>query len=200
MSTTHMPDTAGDTTPDTTRDAGVTIAQVEQLLAERERSRRSLFIEAYAPRLGAVFLPTGLVLILLGWYGAAHTPWTFEQTPYLISGGLLGVALAVTGGILYFGGLLTQLGERNRLAANRLAGDLEALRRDVASSSALRTTSEVGERAHTNGSVLVATPTGSMVHRADCQVVASRTADELVTVGPNDDAYRACKLCAPLEN
>ncbi len=197
MATTHVPDTTEAVAPA----APVTIAEVERLLTERERSARSLLIERYAPRLGAIFLPTGLLLILLGWYGAAHTPWTFEQTPYLISGGLLGLALAVTGGLLYFGGLLTQLGERNRVAATRLADDLAALRSDVAAATALRARNGVSAAAHTNGSaLLVATPTGSMVHRADCSVVADRSADQLVTVGPDDDAYRACKLCAPLEN
>lgn len=196
MSTTHVPDATSAAAPT----APVTIAEVERLLSERDRSARSLLIERYAPRLGAIFLPTGLVVILLGWYGAAHTPWTFEQTPYLISGGLLGLALAITGGILYFGGLLTQLGERNRVAASRLADDLAALRNDVATATAMRARNGAAT-ASTNGSaLLVATPTGSMVHRADCSVVADRPADELVSVGPNDDAYRACKLCAPLEN
>ena len=196
MSTTHVPDATSAAAPT----APVTIAEVERLLSERDRSARSLLSERYAPRLGAIFLPTGLVVILLGWYGAAHTPWTFEQTPYLISGGLLGLALAITGGILYFGGLLTQLGERNRVAASRLADDLAALRNDVATATAMRARNGAAT-ASTNGSaLLVATPTGSMVHRADCSVVADRPADELVSVGPNDDAYRACKLCAPLEN
>ena len=51
----------------------------------------------------AVLLPLGLALIVLGWYGAAHTPYLFEQVPYLISGGLLGLGLAVVGGFVIGG-------------------------------------------------------------------------------------------------
>ena len=42
----------------------------------------------------------GLGLMLLGWWGAAHTHREIEQIPYLISGGLLGLSLVVLGGLL----------------------------------------------------------------------------------------------------
>ena len=42
----------------------------------------------------------GFVCILLGWYGAAHSPYLYQEVPYLISGGLLGVALVIGGGVL----------------------------------------------------------------------------------------------------
>src|SRR4051812_14045927 len=65
-------------------------------------------------RLGAVLLPLGLTLILLGWYGASHTTLQFEQTPYLISGGLLGLALVVAGGFIYFGYWIMRLAREMR--------------------------------------------------------------------------------------
>ena len=37
-----------------------------------------------------IIAPLGLVLVLVGWYGAARTPNLFEQVPYMISGGILG--------------------------------------------------------------------------------------------------------------
>ena len=37
---------------------------------------------------GAVLLPLGLVVIVLGWYGVANTPYQYDQLSYLISGGL----------------------------------------------------------------------------------------------------------------
>jgi hypothetical protein len=40
---------------------------------------------------GAVLLPLGLVVIILGWYGAAHTAYQYDQLSYLVSGGLLGL-------------------------------------------------------------------------------------------------------------
>ena len=42
----------------------------------------------------------GFVLMTLGWVGASHTARQIEQIPYLISGGLIGLALVVLGGIL----------------------------------------------------------------------------------------------------
>jgi hypothetical protein len=50
---------------------------------------------------GAVLIPVGLVLIALGWYGASDTIFVDEQIAYLISGGVLGLALVMTGGFLY---------------------------------------------------------------------------------------------------
>lgn len=45
----------------------------------------------------------GLTAILAGWRGAAGTVLLAEQLPYLISGGILGVALVFIGSLAYFG-------------------------------------------------------------------------------------------------
>ncbi|MCU1372931.1 MAG: hypothetical protein JWO68_217 [Actinomycetia bacterium] len=42
----------------------------------------------------------GFGLMVLGWWGAAHTHRQIEQIPYLISGGLVGLGLVVVGGLL----------------------------------------------------------------------------------------------------
>jgi hypothetical protein len=49
---------------------------------------------------GSVCVLLGLVAIGLGWYGAANTAREIEQIPYLISGGVLGLALVLLGGLL----------------------------------------------------------------------------------------------------
>ena len=41
----------------------------------------------------------GLTAILLGWWGASHSTLQEEQVPYLISGGLFGLALSVIGAL-----------------------------------------------------------------------------------------------------
>jgi hypothetical protein len=42
----------------------------------------------------------GFLAIGLGWYGAAHSGYQYEETPFLISGGILGLGLILTGGVL----------------------------------------------------------------------------------------------------
>jgi hypothetical protein len=59
--------------------------------------------------LGSVLLPLGAVLVLLGWYGASHTTRVWEEIPYLISGGLLGLVLTIAGGFCYFGYFLARI-------------------------------------------------------------------------------------------
>jgi hypothetical protein len=49
---------------------------------------------------GSIALVVGFVLMILGWLGAARTFREIEQIPYLISGGLIGLALVFIGGLL----------------------------------------------------------------------------------------------------
>ena len=79
--------------------------------------------------IGAGLMPLGVLVILLGWYGAAHTPYVFEQVPYLISGGVLGLALVVAGGLLYFGYLLTRLAIEQRRNTDAILAALHRLER-----------------------------------------------------------------------
>src|SRR5260370_7856559 len=51
---------------------------------------------------GGVRVGQGAILIALAWIGAANTTDVFEQIPYMISGGLLGLALVFIGGFCYF--------------------------------------------------------------------------------------------------
>lgn len=49
---------------------------------------------------GVACVVASIVVILVGWYGASGSSQPYEQLPYLISGGMLGIALAVFGGAL----------------------------------------------------------------------------------------------------
>jgi hypothetical protein len=55
----------------------------------------------------AALMTTGVCAVIVGWIGAAHTTLVPEQIPYLISGGLLGVALSTIGALLFFTHWLT---------------------------------------------------------------------------------------------
>ena len=76
----------------------------------------------------------GFVCILLGWYGAAHSPYLYQEVPYLISGGLLGVALVIGGGVLvHCAWSMRQVEEdrRNALAIVRSVDRLERMLRSL---------------------------------------------------------------------
>jgi hypothetical protein len=76
---------------------------------------------------GGILLPLGIVLILLGWLGVSHTTDVFEQMPYMVSGGLLGLALVVAGGFCYFGYWQTQVVR----AVRRDAADVRTMKESL---------------------------------------------------------------------
>ncbi len=65
--------------------------------------RRDHFLLSVA----AALMALGIAVIIIGWAGAAHATLVEEQLPYVISGGLLGVALAVIGALTLFTHWLT---------------------------------------------------------------------------------------------
>lgn len=77
--------------------------------------------------LGGIIAPLGLVVVLLGWWGASKTAYPFEQTPYLISGGLLGLGLVFLGSFFYFAHWLTQLVKEHREQSAAILAALERL-------------------------------------------------------------------------
>jgi hypothetical protein len=141
---------------------------------------------------GGTMVPLGIVLVLLGWYGAARTVLVFEQVPYLISGGLLGVALVFGGGFTYFAYWLTLMVRENRTAQSDLQAVL--LRMELL----LQESSRPAPRTATSepSSDLVATKTGTMLHRPDCVAVDGR--DNLRSVTATTAGLTPCKLCDPL--
>jgi len=85
---------------------------------------------------GAGCIGIGFVAIIFGWYGAAHSAYLFQEIPYLISGGLLGVALVAGGGFLFFAAWIVRLLEENRRHAARVERTLDRVDRVLAAVSA----------------------------------------------------------------
>ena len=75
--------------------------------------------------LASLLMTTGFLAIILGWIGASGSIRTQEQIPYLISGGLLGVAMSIVGALTLFTHWLTVLVRENRRHHQEL---LEAVR------------------------------------------------------------------------
>lgn len=74
---------------------------------------------------GTALMTAGIAAILFAWWGVAHTGYVFEQLPYVVSGGLLGIGLILVGGFLYFGSWLIKLIEEQRQVAQALRQVLE---------------------------------------------------------------------------
>lgn len=147
--------------------------------------------------IGIALLPIGLTLILMGWAGAASTGWVFEQIPYLISGGMVGLGLLFAAGSLYLASWISRSTAWNRHQTALLLDALEELKhvRSVAPGGSPFAPAGTANGAPTG--TLVATPRGSMFHLPGCPVVADR--DDLREVAPDAEDMRPCGMCNPLE-
>jgi hypothetical protein len=155
------------------------------------RASRTLDHDRWMLLVGGLLLPLGLLLILLGWWGASRTVFVFEQLPYLLSGGVLGLGLVVAGGFVYFAYWLTLLVRENRTGRAELTAVLTRLERllEEGSAAAPRRAGAPAER-------LVATKSGTMMHRTDCVTVAGKAG--LRDVDATTPGLTPCKLCDPL--
>jgi hypothetical protein len=136
-----------DEPPSTSDDAGA--APSEPSTARRARFRESM--RQLADRStsddlvrwmlvpGSIAVILGFAVMVLGWVGAARTAREIEQIPYLISGGLIGLALVMVGGLLlvstFWVAVLRKLQAEQSAPATE---ELDALRRRVAELEAAR--------------------------------------------------------------
>lgn len=144
---------------------------------------------------GAVLLPTGLIVIGLGWYGVAHTPYEYNQNAYIVSGGILGLGITFVGGFLYFGSWLARVAADQKEAQRQLSDTLLLLADAVSHNTAAAAgAARPAARPRDPGSVLVVAGNGTTVHRADCDLVAGR--EDLRPAGPDAPNLTRCRLCA----
>jgi hypothetical protein len=147
--------------------------------------------------IGGVIAPLGLVIVVIGWYGAAHSPFLFQQVPYLISGLGLGLGLVFLGSFFYFAHWITELVKESRTQSAAMIeaiGRLEETVRQQAGAERLAAaTVDEPVTMSMNGN-LVATGKGTMAHRPDCVVVAGKNGLRAVSAA---DGLASCKLCDP---
>ena len=152
---------------------------------------------------GGVLLPLGVLLVILGWLGASHTVLLFEQIPYVVSGGLLGLALVIVGGSVYFTYWQTLLVRESRTSSREVIDGLariEAILNRIAPDDLASAADRPAQRAEATPPVpvLVATAKGNMAHLPDCQVVAGRS--DLRSVSPDAPDLRPCRICQPMQH
>ena len=147
--------------------------------------------------LGGIIAPLGLVVVVIGWYGAAHSPFLFQQIPYLISGLGVGLGLVFLGSFFYFAHWITELVKESRSQSASMIEAIarleETVRQQAGTERLAAATAATGTVAASNGE-LVATGKGSMAHRPDCVVVNGKSGLRAVSV---DDGLAPCKLCDP---
>jgi hypothetical protein len=148
-------------------------------------------------RLGLVVIAVGLVVIGIGWNGAAgsggevnHVPVVQAQLPWLLSGGFLGLGIVILGAAMVIANAYRESEARLSARFEQLLGALErepglAAKADAAPSS----------------------PTGELVvagsasfHRPDCRLVKGRSEARLIDVPTALDlGLDPCRICRPME-
>jgi hypothetical protein len=78
------------------------LAQGAAALADGRGSGSIITNQQFLLTVAGALMTLGVTVIILGWYGASRSTLVEEQVPYLISGGLLGVALSVIGALTFF--------------------------------------------------------------------------------------------------
>jgi hypothetical protein len=174
---------------------------IEDRLAEgvskmRGRSRSEEVIERFLMIGGAVLLLGGFVAIVIGWFGASHTGYVFEQIPYMVSGGLLGLALVFAGGSFYFAYWLTRMVRETRESRDEATKAFRTMNEMAELLAAVLQDDGMAAPAG-GGSGFVATQGGTMFHRPDCAVVLGRS--DLRKVSASESGLEPCKLCNPVE-
>lgn len=133
----------------------------------------------------------GLIIIYLGYNGAATHTSIVQQFPYLLSGGMVGLALVLAGAIAGLGAVMqrAQDGARGELV------ELRQVLEDLTDALSQTAVADVGA----DGTELVAVSRGgSSFHRDDCRLVAAKPTTRPMS---RTDAQRrglmACRICNP---
>jgi hypothetical protein len=177
-----------------------------------------LLTERWLFAIGGALAVAGVVAVIVGWVGTSRTVLVAGQIPYVVSGGLLGLGLIFLGGFLYFGHWMALLVREGRERAAEDRNDLARLRDSLGEiNRSLAAVAEVlgsaGGRGGRSGAgagvgtgssgatalrpgALVATVSGTMMHRPDCPAV---TGKENLREVSADDGLRPCGICRPLE-
>jgi hypothetical protein len=161
---------------------------------------------------GWVLTVIGLLAIFLGWFGLSGQALVAKQLPFLISGGIGGIALVAIGAvILGTEDLRKDSGRLDRLEKQIAQLHAVLLARADAPDVSLAETEEESAR-HPNGKherdlygpepddeELVALPGAATFHRPGCAMVEGKP--ELETISEDvvrDESLKPCRLCDPV--
>jgi hypothetical protein len=143
---------------------------------------------------GWVLVALGALALFLGWYGVSGESLTAKQLPYLVSGGLTGIALVVVASaFLATEDIRRQLSQVDDL--RRKVDDLYSLFvEDMAAPVAAPPVAVPGAP---TGAVL-ALPVGTSYHRSDCNLVTGKSEAAAVDAkAVRARKLRPCRICNP---
>lgn len=153
------------------------------------------------PYLGYILIAIGAILLLAGYLGVSREVIVARQIPYLVSGGLVGLAAITLGGRL----LLIEDLRRDSGRLDRLEKAVQELHQVLLYRPDAPSLAELSESASARGvngtkpSKLLVLPGGESFHRPDCPVVGDKPNGRTVTAETAQrKGLHACPLCQPL--
>lgn len=146
---------------------------------------------ATRPVIGWILVAVGAVMIVLGYLGVAHQVLVAKQIPYLVSGGILGVAVLAVG-------VMFVATEQMRFDADRI-DRLERLVDDLHQVLLSRPDAPTAVvAAPQSAAALVALPDGERYHTDGCRVVQGKSQLQTVTARAiQRRSLSPCPLCEP---
>ncbi|MEX2294168.1 MAG: hypothetical protein WD691_10320 [Acidimicrobiales bacterium] len=156
--------------------------------------------DAIRPYVGWILIGCGAVVMLIGYFGVSREAIPAKQIPYLVSGGIGGVFLAVVGA--YFLGTQEMRKDSGRL--DRLEQMVEELhgallRRADAPSISGTNGSSASSAALAPARRVAVVDGGEMFHRLRCAMVDGKDElEELTPAAARKRGLRPCPVCTPV--
>lgn len=164
--------------------------------------------DAVRPYVGWILIGCAALVMLIGYFGVSREAIPAKQIPYLVSGGIGGVFLAVVGA--YFLGTQEMRKDSGRLdRLERMVEELHGalLRRSdapVAPSEESTSSDGTNGSASTNGAVhaparrVAVVDGGELFHRLRCSMVEDKDdVEDLTPAAARKRGLRPCPVCTP---
>lgn len=141
----------------------------------------------FGGKVGIVLAAIGLLAILVGYNGAAGQMTILGQVPYIVSGGILGIAFVILGGAM----LIVQSGREDRA---RLEAKLDEVIDAMAASSPAGAR-HIASPSDVSGLVVAGT---ASYHVPGCRLVDGREETSYLTPAEAQSRdLKACRVCQP---
>jgi hypothetical protein len=139
-------------------------------------------------------IAVGIIVIILGWNGAAGVDFVQGQVPYLLSAGAVGISLVVLGAAL----IVVQNNRRDRTILEAQLRELnEAIARlanAIGSSAGAGDGRRTTRRAQDGDRVVLGQ---SSYHRPDCRLVRGKELPTASAEAARADGLSGCRICRP---